>query len=125
MTAPVDASLHLADLGMDEVRGHELEIVAYALQALADVPGLTAYGPSDPALRGGAVAFSLEGVHPHDIATILDEPAPLELARRIHTLSDGNPLFAEELLAAAPVDGNGLTVPPKLARSGDRPERLT
>ena len=64
---------YLAGIGMDEVRAHELDIVSYALAALAEVPGLTVYGPSDPALRGGAVAFSLDGIHPHDIATILDE----------------------------------------------------
>ena len=63
------------------------------------------------------------------IATILDEPAPVELVRRIYTLSDGNPLFAEELLAAAPADGNGLTVPPKLrdllsARLAQVPEEV-
>jgi cysteine desulfurase/selenocysteine lyase len=40
---------------------------------LAEIPGINLSGPRDPGLRGGNIAFSLDGVHPHDIATILDE----------------------------------------------------
>jgi len=63
---------YLAGLGMEAVRAHEQAIVAYALERLSEVPGLTLYGPSDPELHGGLATFTLDGVHPHDLATILD-----------------------------------------------------
>lgn len=62
---------YLEDLGMANVFAHDRELVAQAMARLADVPGLTMLGP--PAeRRGGLVAFTLEGVHPHDVATALD-----------------------------------------------------
>jgi cysteine desulfurase/selenocysteine lyase len=51
---------------------HEHEIVAYGLERLADVPGMTIYGPHDPKLRGGVISFNLGEIHPHDVAAILD-----------------------------------------------------
>ena len=63
---------YLGHLGMDVVHEHERAITAYALDGLATVPGLTVLGPLDAAERGGAIAFELEGVHPHDIAQVLD-----------------------------------------------------
>ena len=63
---------YLQAVGMDAVRAHEKALVRYALAQLAEVKGLRLYGPRDPELRGGAVAFSLEGVHPHDVAQVLD-----------------------------------------------------
>ncbi len=62
---------YLGALGMDAVRAHELEITEYAYEALSDVEGLTLYGPP-PSRRAGVVSFSLEGIHPHDLATIAD-----------------------------------------------------
>jgi cysteine desulfurase / selenocysteine lyase len=62
---------YLSRLGMDAVRAHELEITEYAYEALSDVEGLTVYGPP-PARRAGVISFSLEGIHPHDLATIAD-----------------------------------------------------
>ena len=44
-----------------------------ALEKLGRLRGVTLYGPSDPARRGGVVSFNVEGIHPHDMATILDE----------------------------------------------------
>jgi cysteine desulfurase/selenocysteine lyase len=64
---------YLSALGMDAVRDHEVEITQYALDALAEVPDLTVFGPDDVALRGGAVSFTLSDIHPHDLATILDQ----------------------------------------------------
>jgi len=64
---------YLTQLGMDRVREHERELVAYALERLTEVPGLTIFGPHDPALRGGVVSFVLGDIHPHDVAAILDE----------------------------------------------------
>lgn len=62
---------YLNDMGMDAVHQHEQEIVRYALEALSQVDGLTLYGP--PAeMRGGVTTFNVPGVHPHDVATILD-----------------------------------------------------
>jgi cysteine desulfurase / selenocysteine lyase len=63
---------YLDELGMDAVRAHEKEITAYALDRLTEA-GARVYGPRDPALRGGAVSFWYRDVHPHDLATILNE----------------------------------------------------
>jgi cysteine desulfurase/selenocysteine lyase len=66
------AADYLRELGMDRVREHERQLVAYALETLArEVPGIALYGP--PAdVRGGVVPFNLPGIHPHDVAQILD-----------------------------------------------------
>ena len=63
---------YLSALGMEAVRAHEKELTAYALERLAEVPGLTMYGPNDVELRGGVISFSLDQVHAHDVAAILD-----------------------------------------------------
>jgi cysteine desulfurase / selenocysteine lyase len=62
---------YLTDVGVEAVEEHERELAAYALERLADVPGVTAYGPP-PERRAGIVSFNLEHVHPHDVAQILD-----------------------------------------------------
>lgn len=66
---------YLTNLGMERVRQHEIGLVGAALEALSEVygSGITLYGPSDPASRGAAVSFSFYDIHPHDIATILDQ----------------------------------------------------
>jgi cysteine desulfurase/selenocysteine lyase len=64
---------YLTKLGMDRVLAHEQEVVGYALERLAEVPGITIYGPADPHLRSGVVSFNLVDIHPHDVAAILDE----------------------------------------------------
>ena len=63
---------YLTGLGMDAIAAHEREITAYALERLHDVPGLRIIGPDTPVDRGGAVSFSLAGIHPHDVAQVLD-----------------------------------------------------
>lgn len=63
---------YLNTLGMENVRAHEKQLVEYALERLAEVPGLRMVGPQNPDHRGGVVAFDLPGIHPHDVATILD-----------------------------------------------------
>ena len=66
------AADYLVGLGMDRVQAHEQELVAYALEVLArEVPGIELYGPP-AAMRGGVVAFNLPGIHPHDVAQVLD-----------------------------------------------------
>ena len=64
---------YLTALGMDNVHRHEQEITAYALKALADVPGVRIFGPATPEGRGGTVSFEVDGVHPHDVGQILDD----------------------------------------------------
>jgi len=63
---------YLSVLGMDHVHRHEQTITAYALDGLQTVPGLTVLGPLDASQRGGAISFEITGVHPHDVATVLD-----------------------------------------------------
>ncbi len=63
---------YLSGLGMDAVHQHEQSITAYALEALSEIPGLRLLGPSGTQ-HGGLASFTLEGVHPHDIADILDK----------------------------------------------------
>jgi cysteine desulfurase/selenocysteine lyase len=63
---------YLGELGLGAVRDHEHAITAYALDGLATVPGLRVLGPLDAAERGGAISFEVDGVHPHDIAQVLD-----------------------------------------------------
>lgn len=64
---------YLKAIGMDNVRQHELEITQYALNALRGVEGLTIYGPLDPHHRGGVLSFNVGDIHPHDLATIMNE----------------------------------------------------
>jgi cysteine desulfurase/selenocysteine lyase len=63
---------YLSHIGMDAVHAHEQAITAYALEGLATVPGVRVLGPTDASMRGGAISFELEGVHPHDVAQVLD-----------------------------------------------------
>ncbi len=63
---------YLSAIGMDAIAAHEQEITAYALEGLKTVPGLRIIGPSEPVDRGGAVAFTLPDIHPHDISQLLD-----------------------------------------------------
>ena len=63
---------YLSAIGMREIHEHEQELTAYALKALADVPGLRLFGPATPDGRGGTLSFALDGVHPHDVGQVLD-----------------------------------------------------
>ncbi len=64
---------YLTAIGMDRVRSHEMRLVKYSLETLAGVKGLTHFGPTDPSRKGGVISFNLADVHPHDLATILDD----------------------------------------------------
>ena len=67
------AAEYLMGIGMDDVRAHERELVAYALDVLPrEVREIELYGPLDPDRRGGVVPFNLPGIHPHDVAQVLD-----------------------------------------------------
>ena len=63
---------YLEGLGMENVRSHERELTAYAIEALGSI-GATVYGPKDPEQRGGAVSFWYKDIHPHDLAQVLDQ----------------------------------------------------
>ncbi len=63
---------YLTAIGMDNIHAHEQFITNYALEALSEVPGVKLYGPP-AAQKGGVAAFSLDGVHPHDIAELVDK----------------------------------------------------
>ncbi len=62
---------YLSSVGMDNIAAHEHEITEYALERLEEIPGVKIFGPSADK-KGGVAAFTLEGVHPHDVAQILD-----------------------------------------------------
>ncbi len=63
---------YLAAIGMENVHAHEEAITGYALEGLATVKGLTVLGPKTARNRGGAIAFEVEGIHPHDVSQVLD-----------------------------------------------------
>lgn len=63
---------YLDEIGMAEIHAHEQELVAYVLPKLQAIGGLTLYGPENPSQHTGVIAFNLDGVHPHDLATALD-----------------------------------------------------
>ncbi|HEX6557781.1 MAG TPA: cysteine desulfurase [Ktedonobacteraceae bacterium] len=63
---------YLKALGMENVLHHEQELTHYAMEQLQSVPGLTIYGP-EAARRGGVISFTLGDIHPHDLASILDQ----------------------------------------------------
>jgi cysteine desulfurase/selenocysteine lyase len=63
---------YLTAIGMENIRAHEEAITAYALEGLSSVSGLSILGPTQAELRGGAISFELAGVHPHDVAQVLD-----------------------------------------------------
>ena len=62
---------YLSELGMEAVREHGRDVTGYAVERLRTVPGLTLHGPDDISERGSLCSFTLEGVHPHDVAEIL------------------------------------------------------
>ncbi|OFX35135.1 MAG: cysteine desulfurase [Armatimonadetes bacterium RBG_16_67_12] len=64
---------YLRQIGMEAVAAHEHELTAYALRRLPEVPGLRVLGPAAAVERGGAVSFTLDATHPHDIAQVLDQ----------------------------------------------------
>jgi len=63
---------YLESLGMEAVRAHEMALLELAIERVGAIEGVRLYGPNDCAARSGVVSFTLDGVHPHDIATILD-----------------------------------------------------
>lgn len=67
-----EAVRFLTEIGMENIQAHERELTAYALEQLQAVDGLRIAGPLTAEKRGGAIAFAVEGVHPHDLGQVLD-----------------------------------------------------
>lgn len=63
---------YLTEIGMDAIQAHEAELVDYIFPKLQAIPGLTIYGSQDLGKRTGVIAFNLDDLHPHDVATALD-----------------------------------------------------
>lgn len=64
---------YLEKIGMDRVREHEIDITRYALDKIRNVKGVTIYGPIDVKDRGGVISFNIGDIHPHDLATIMND----------------------------------------------------
>ena len=75
---------YLNALGMRNIQQHEQDITAYAMEQLQQVPGLTIYGPQDVRQRGGVISFTLGDIHPHDLASILDQEAGVAIRAGHH-----------------------------------------
>ena len=63
---------YLTEIGIDNIHQHEQDLLNYVMPKLREIEGLTIYGPEDNHRRGGVIAFNLDGLHPHDVATALD-----------------------------------------------------
>jgi len=63
---------YLEKLGMDRVAEHERTLAHQAIEALGAIPGVRVFGPRAGVERGAVVAFAVEGLHPHDVAALLD-----------------------------------------------------
>ncbi|MGO3456388.1 cysteine desulfurase [Corynebacterium casei] len=63
----------LSEIGMENIHAHEQDLTAYALQKLTAIEGLRIIGPTEPENRGAAIAFEVEGIHPHDLGQVLDD----------------------------------------------------
>jgi cysteine desulfurase/selenocysteine lyase len=64
---------YLQDVGMDRIAAHEHELTQRAIDGLSEISGLSIVGPKEMKLRGGAISFTVEGIHPHDLGQVLDD----------------------------------------------------
>ena len=64
---------YLKRIGMENIRAHEKQLTKYALEKLSGTKNIEVYGPKDPEIKGGVIAFNLLGIHPHDVAAVLDQ----------------------------------------------------
>ncbi len=64
---------YVTELGREAIREHEHALTGYALDALQTIPGLRIIGPAQNVDRGATISFALPGIHPHDVAQLLDE----------------------------------------------------
>jgi cysteine desulfurase/selenocysteine lyase len=64
---------YLEKIGMENIRKHEIDLTKYALDSILSIKHLTVYGPRDPNYRGGVISFNIADIHPHDLATIMND----------------------------------------------------
>ena len=64
---------YLGKIGMENIRKHEIDLTEYALESILSINQLTVYGPKDPNYRGGVISFNIADIHPHDLATIMND----------------------------------------------------
>jgi len=64
---------YLRKVGMENVRKHEIDLTEYALESILSMKFVTIYGPRDPNYRGGVISFNIADIHPHDLATIMND----------------------------------------------------
>jgi cysteine desulfurase/selenocysteine lyase len=64
---------YLEKIGMENVRKHEIDLTEYALKSILSMKYVTVYGPRDPNYRGGVISFNIADIHPHDLATIMND----------------------------------------------------
>jgi cysteine desulfurase/selenocysteine lyase len=64
---------YLEKIGMENIRRHEISLTDYALESILSLKYVTIYGPKDPKCRGGVISFNIADIHPHDLATIMND----------------------------------------------------
>jgi len=64
---------YLEKIGMENIRRHEISLTEYALESILSLKYVTVYGPRDPKYRGGVISFNIADIHPHDLATIMND----------------------------------------------------
>ena len=64
---------YLEKIGMENIRKHEIDLTEYALESMLSINHLIVYGPRDPNYRGGVISFNIADIHPHDLATIMND----------------------------------------------------
>ena len=64
---------YLEKIGMENIRKHEIYLTDYALESMLSLKHVTIYGPRDPKARGGVISFNIADIHPHDLATIMND----------------------------------------------------
>jgi len=63
---------YINEIGIHNIEEHERQLTAYAIEKLLEIPYITIHGPKDTEMRGGVISFSIDGIHPHDVASIMD-----------------------------------------------------
>ncbi|WP_425448082.1 cysteine desulfurase [Dethiothermospora halolimnae] len=63
---------YIENIGIESIRNHEIELTRHALEKMMEIPYIKIHGPKDVDNRGGVISFSVDDVHPHDVASILD-----------------------------------------------------
>ncbi|MBI5412921.1 cysteine desulfurase [Candidatus Peregrinibacteria bacterium] len=67
-----EAIKYLKKIGMDEIKKHDAELLEFAIKRLQKIPGVKLFGPLDPKIQSGILSFNIDGIHPHDVAEILN-----------------------------------------------------